>query len=234
MTDYSPQEIEQKWQRHWAETRAFEVTEDPTKPKFYCLEMFAYPSGHAHVGHVLAGRSSARLIERCAVKHNHSRGCRWRPHHSTTEPSAAHHHAWPRCGQRAKSAKLCPVHGHRCRSIQATDDSGTCHALEAHTVCTCPAGWGGRRCELDCSGEIDFPDPVLAAADDTCGSQPIARMGEVEDIASMALFLASDESAWVTGTAQVVDGGLILGKPWRKLPKMITDHKPMRMYVPED
>ena len=33
-------------------SRAFEATEDPSKPKFYCLEMFAYPSGHAHVGHV--------------------------------------------------------------------------------------------------------------------------------------------------------------------------------------
>jgi leucyl-tRNA synthetase len=49
---YRPQDIEQKWQKHWADTRAFEVTEDPSKPKFYCLEMFAYPSGHAHVGHV--------------------------------------------------------------------------------------------------------------------------------------------------------------------------------------
>ena len=52
MSDYRPQEIEKKWQARWAETRAFEVTEDPSKPKFYCLEMFAYPSGHAHVGHV--------------------------------------------------------------------------------------------------------------------------------------------------------------------------------------
>ncbi|HUF48803.1 MAG TPA: leucine--tRNA ligase, partial [Vicinamibacterales bacterium] len=52
MSDYRPQEIEQKWQARWAATRAFEVTEDRSKPKFYCLEMFAYPSGHAHVGHV--------------------------------------------------------------------------------------------------------------------------------------------------------------------------------------
>ncbi len=52
MSSYKPQEIEQKWQKHWADTRAFEVTEDPSRPKFYCLEMFAYPSGHAHVGHV--------------------------------------------------------------------------------------------------------------------------------------------------------------------------------------
>jgi len=52
VSSYKPQDIEQKWQKHWADTRAFEVTEDPSRPKFYCLEMFAYPSGHAHVGHV--------------------------------------------------------------------------------------------------------------------------------------------------------------------------------------
>ena len=50
--DYKPQTIEKKWQERWRDSRAFEVTEDPAKPKFYCLEMFAYPSGHAHVGHV--------------------------------------------------------------------------------------------------------------------------------------------------------------------------------------
>ncbi len=52
MAEYHPQELDRKWQAHWAKTRAFEVTEDTSKPKFYCLEMFAYPSGHAHVGHV--------------------------------------------------------------------------------------------------------------------------------------------------------------------------------------
>jgi leucyl-tRNA synthetase len=52
VTDYRPREIETKWQTRWRDTRAFEVTEDPSRPKFYCLEMFAYPSGHAHVGHV--------------------------------------------------------------------------------------------------------------------------------------------------------------------------------------
>jgi leucyl-tRNA synthetase len=50
--DYKPQTIEKKWRERWRSTRAFEVTEDPSRPKFYCLEMFAYPSGHAHVGHV--------------------------------------------------------------------------------------------------------------------------------------------------------------------------------------
>src|SRR5713226_2354475 len=52
MTEYKPQQLDKKWQAHWTSTRAFEVTEDPARPKFYCLEMFAYPSGHAHVGHV--------------------------------------------------------------------------------------------------------------------------------------------------------------------------------------
>jgi leucyl-tRNA synthetase len=50
--EYKPQTIEKKWRERWLASRAFEVTEDSSKPKFYCLEMFAYPSGHAHVGHV--------------------------------------------------------------------------------------------------------------------------------------------------------------------------------------
>jgi leucyl-tRNA synthetase len=52
MTDYKPQELDRKWQAHWTSSKAFEVDVDPARKKFYCLEMFAYPSGHAHVGHV--------------------------------------------------------------------------------------------------------------------------------------------------------------------------------------
>jgi leucyl-tRNA synthetase len=52
MSDFTPQQFDRKWQTRWAEARAFEVSEDAERPKFYCLEMFAYPSGHAHVGHV--------------------------------------------------------------------------------------------------------------------------------------------------------------------------------------
>jgi leucyl-tRNA synthetase len=52
VTEYKPQELDKKWQRQWASARAFEVEADSSRPKFYCLEMFAYPSGHAHVGHV--------------------------------------------------------------------------------------------------------------------------------------------------------------------------------------
>src|SRR6188474_234170 len=52
MTEFKPQALDKKWQAHWTSTRAFEVEADPARPKFYCLEMFAYPSGHAHMGHV--------------------------------------------------------------------------------------------------------------------------------------------------------------------------------------
>src|SRR5262245_59626102 len=52
MPDYHPQDLDKKWQQKWAASRAFEVDADPSRPKFYCLEMFAYPSGHAHMGHV--------------------------------------------------------------------------------------------------------------------------------------------------------------------------------------
>ena len=52
MSDYDFQEIETRWQRTWAASGAFEVGEDPKRPKFYCLEMLPYPSGDIHVGHV--------------------------------------------------------------------------------------------------------------------------------------------------------------------------------------
>jgi leucyl-tRNA synthetase len=49
---YFPEKIEEKWQRVWAETGAFEVETDDARPKFFCLEMLPYPSGFLHMGHV--------------------------------------------------------------------------------------------------------------------------------------------------------------------------------------
>ena len=52
MAKYNPQEIETKWQAYWEEHQTFKTGADKSKPKYYCLDMFPYPSGAGlHVGH---------------------------------------------------------------------------------------------------------------------------------------------------------------------------------------
>ena len=49
---YSHKDVENEAQEFWDSNEVFSVTEDPNKEKFYCLSMFPYPSGSAHMGHV--------------------------------------------------------------------------------------------------------------------------------------------------------------------------------------
>jgi NAD(P)-dependent dehydrogenase (short-subunit alcohol dehydrogenase family) len=64
-------------------------------------------------------------------------------------------------------------------------------------------------------------------------AQPMPKAGDPTFIARTALFLASDDSEWVTGTAHVVDGGWLTGRPWRTHDSWVTKTHPIKLYRPE-
>ncbi len=74
---------------------------------------------------------------------------------------------------------------------------------------------------------VERMKPALA------GAQPIPRAGVPDDIAQMALWLASDASSFVTGQALVVDGGVASGRRWSEQPDFFRQHRPIKVYRPE-
>jgi NAD(P)-dependent dehydrogenase (short-subunit alcohol dehydrogenase family) len=108
------------------------------------------------------------------------------------------------------------------------------HNVRVNAVCpgyiTTPLAAGRPRSENEPERVERALDRLREANRDI---QPIARPGEPEDIASMVLFLASDDSEWVTGQAMVVDGGLLAGRPWRKLHPWVTERRDIRLYRPD-
>ena len=64
MKRYPFSEVEPRWQRFWEERRLFHASEEAGKPKFYCLDMFPYPSGDGlHVGHA-EGYAATDILSR--------------------------------------------------------------------------------------------------------------------------------------------------------------------------
>ena len=74
---YNHREVEPKWQKFWTESRSFEAREDVSRPKYYVLEMFPYPSGRIHMGHVrnyTMGDVIARFRRACGYNVLHPMG----------------------------------------------------------------------------------------------------------------------------------------------------------------
>ena len=76
------------------------------------------------------------------------------------------------------------------------------------------------------------PEAIERFRGEMAGQQPLDRVGEPDDIAHCALWLASDESTFVSGQDLVVDGGFSAGRPWRRQPPWMRQPHPISVYRP--
>ena len=97
--------------------------------------------------------------------------------------------------------------------------------------CICP-GFIATPLALNSVGRIQTGAQLEAAKAGMAKAQPIARAGEPDDIAQMALWLASDASSFVTGQHFVVDGGFSAGRAWSEQPEWLKQWRPLKVYRP--
>ena len=83
--EYRFSEIESKWQQKWEKDNAFRRLEDPGKKKYYMLEMFPYPSGKLHMGHV-RNYSIGDVITRYKTMQGYNVYIPWDGMHSACRP----------------------------------------------------------------------------------------------------------------------------------------------------
>ena len=103
------------------------------------------------------------------------------------------------------------------------------HRVRVNAICP---GFIATPLALNTVGRTASASEADAARETMAAAQPIPRPGEPDDIAQMALFLASDSSTFVTGQALSVDGGFSSGRRWEDQPDMFRKYRPFRVYRP--
>jgi NAD(P)-dependent dehydrogenase (short-subunit alcohol dehydrogenase family) len=97
--------------------------------------------------------------------------------------------------------------------------------------CICP-GFIATPLALNTVGRTTTGAQIDKVKAGMANAQPIPRAGEPDDIAQMALWLASDASTFVTGQHFVVDGGFAAGRAWQEQPDWLRTHRPLKVYKP--